>query len=257
MLLARLLALMGAREEATDVNEHIVKSYEEELALLDKWIAQMGGLAEHNLGRAFSALDKHDPRLASQAIEADRAIDQLQRDIENQVVLMIAKRQPMANDLRHIITVLNIAGDLERIGDLGKNIAKRALAIAGEHHPKQLMAGLGHMAELAARQLKDVLDAFSAHDEQKALAVWRGDASLDALYNSVFRELLTYMMEDPRNISLCTHLLFGAKNIERIGDHTTNIAEKVHYLVTGRVLTEDREKSDDTSSLLLGKTATD
>ncbi len=156
---------------------------------------------------------------------------------------MIAKRQPMANDLRHIMTVLKIAGDLERIGDLAKNIAKRAMAIAGENRPRQLMSGLGHMADLANKQLKDVLDALSTRDNAKALAVWRGDVSLDDLYNSVFRELLTYMMEDPRNIGLCTHLLFGAKNIERIGDHTTNIAENIHYLVTGQFIADDRPKA--------------
>ena len=146
---------------------------------------------------------------------------------------MIARRQPMANDLRHIMTVLKIAGDLERIGDLAKNIAKRALAVSGENHPKPLMTGLKHMTELALRQLKDVLDAYAERDADKALAVWRHDERIDAMYNSLFRELLTYMMEDPRNIGLCTHLLFGAKNIERIGDHTTNIAENVYYLVHG------------------------
>ena len=133
---------------------------------------------------------------------------------------MIARRQPMANDLRHVMTVLKIAGDLERIGDLAKNIAKRALAVSGENHPKPLMTGLKHMVELALSQLKDVLDAYAERDAEKAVAVWRHDERIDAMYNSLFRELLTYMMEDPRNIGLCTHLLFAAKNIERIGDHS-------------------------------------
>ncbi|HRD78071.1 MAG TPA: phosphate signaling complex protein PhoU, partial [Hyphomicrobiaceae bacterium] len=163
------------------------------------------------------------------------------------------KRQPMASDLRHIMTVLKIGGDLERIGDLAKNIAKRALATSSEPQPRSLLVGMTHMADQAHRQLKDVLDAFSVRDQAKALAVWRGDASLDALYNSVFRELLTYMMEDPRNIGLCTHLLFGAKNLERIGDHTTNIAENIHYLLTGTQLTDARPKGDDTSSVLFSK----
>ena len=166
---------------------------------------------------------------------------------------MIARRAPVANDLRHIMTVLKIAGDLERIGDLGKNIAKRTHGIATESHPIPLMSGLRHMSEIAMRQLKDVLDAFSSRDGKKALAVWRGDERLDALYNSVFRELLTYMMEDPRNIGFCTHLLFGAKNIERIGDHTTNIAENIHYLVTGTPLLEERPKGDDTSSVAMSQ----
>ena len=166
---------------------------------------------------------------------------------------MIARRQPMAVDLRHIMTVLKIAGDLERTGDLAKNIAKRALAISGENHPKPLMTGLKHMVELALSQLKDVLDAYAERDAEKAVAVWRRDERIDAMYNSLFRELLTYMMEDPRNIGLCTHLLFAAKNIERIGDHATNIAEDVHYLVHGVALADDRPKGDDTASTLIRK----
>ena len=151
------------------------------------------------------------------------------------------------------MTVLKITGDLERIGDLAKNIAKRATAISGENHPKSLMVGLRHMTELALSQLKDVLDAYIERDADKAMTVWRNDEKIDAMYNSLFRELLTYMMEDPRNIGLCTHLLFGAKNIERIGDHTTNIAENIYYMVHGRTLAEDRPKGADTSLLLLGK----
>jgi phosphate transport system protein len=231
---------------------HIVKSFDTDLSELDRMTAEMGGLAESLLRDAFLALERRDPKLAERVVAGDRPIDQLEHRLQDRAIAMIAKRQPMANDLRHVMTVLKIAGDLERIGDLAKNIAKRALAIASENHPKQLMVGIGHMCELAARQLKDVLDAFSSADDAKALAVWRADAGLDALYNSVFRELLTYMMEDPRNISLCTHLLFGAKNLERIGDHTTNIAENIHYLVTGRMLTDERDKGDDTSSVLVG-----
>jgi phosphate transport system protein len=228
--------------------EHIVKSFDQELAQIDTWIAQMGGMAEKLLGQAVDALERHDPKLADRAIASDRAIDDLERELQAQVITMIAKRQPMANDLRHIMTVLKIAGDLERIGDLAKNIAKRALAISGERHPKQLISGIRHMAELAMRQLKEVLDALTDRNAERALEVWRGDTRIDELYNSVFRELLTYMMEDPRNIGLCTHLLFGAKNIERIGDHTTNIAENVHYLVRGVAITEDRPKGDETST---------
>jgi phosphate transport system protein len=235
---------------------HIVKSYDAEFSELDRMTAQMGGLAEQLLADAFQALERRDPKLAEAAVSRDRAIDDLERQVQERAILMIAKRQPMANDLRHIMTVLKIAADLERVGDLAKNIAKRALAIAGENHPKPLMAGLGHMTDLALRQLKDVLDALSSRDAEKALTVWHSDAKLDALYNSVFRELLTYMMEDPRNIGLCTHLLFGAKNIERIGDHTTNIAENVVFLVTGKALTDDRPKNDDTSSVVPDRPAT-
>lgn len=224
------------------MNEHIVKSYEEELALLDKKIAHMGGLAEHNLGQSFDALERRDPRMAESVIRSDRTIDGLQREIEEQVISMIARRQPIANDLRHVMAAIRITGDLERIGDLAKNIAKRALAVAHEPHPKPLISGFRHMVELALRQLKDVLDAYADRDAERALAVWAEDAQIDAMYNSIFRELLTYMMEDPRNIGLSTHLLFGAKNIERVGDHTTNIAETVHYMVTGLSITDERPK---------------
>jgi phosphate transport system protein len=166
---------------------------------------------------------------------------------------MIARRQPLADDLRHVMAAIRITGDLERIGDLAKNIAKRALAVAQESHPKPLMTGLRHMVELALSQLKAVLDAYAERDADRALAVWRDDAKIDAMYNSLFRELLTYMMEDPRNIGLSTHLLFGAKNIERVGDHTTNIAETVHFLVRGFNITDDRPKDDQTSSTLISK----
>jgi phosphate transport system protein len=235
------------------MNEHIVTSYEEELALLDKKVAHMGGLAEHNLGQAFHALERRDPRLAEIVVKSDKSIDQFERDIETLVISMIARRQPMANDLRHVMVALRVAGDLERIGDLAKNIAKRALAIAHESHPKPLMTGLGHMVELALKQLKTVLDAYAERDAEKALSVWREDEQIDAMYNSLFRELLTYMMEDPRNIGLSTHLLFGAKNVERVGDHTTNIAETIHFLVRGTNISDDRPKLDETSTTLISR----
>ena len=233
------------------MNQHIVTSYDKELAQLDLKVAEMGGLAEQLLGRAFEALERRDPARAEAAVAQDLAIDQLERELQEDAILMVARRQPVANDLRHVMTVLKIAGDLERIGDLAKNIAKRALAVASETHPKPLLTGLRHMTEHALGQLKDVLDAFSTRDAGKAMLVWRSDERIDAMYNSIFRELLTYMMEDPRNIGLCTHLLFGAKNIERIGDHTTNIAENIHYLIHGAAPTEKRPKGDDTSSLLI------
>ena len=229
-------------------NEHIVRSYEEELSLLNNKIAKMGGLTEKVLGQSFEALDRRDPDLAASTISMDDEIDQLQREIEEQTVVMIARRQPMAYDLRQIMAALRISGDLERIGDLGKNIAKRAVAVVTEQQPKQLMLGLKHMGELSLNQLKEVLDAFIERDAERALSVWYNDEEIDAMYNSLFRELLTYMMEDPRNIGLCTHLLFGAKNIERVGDHATNIAETVYYLVHGRPITDQRPKGDTTSS---------
>ena len=233
------------------MKDHIVKSYDQDLAALDLKIAEMGGLCEQLLANAFAALEQRDPKRAAAAVASDLTIDALDRAVQDQAILMIARRQPMANDLRHVMTVIKIAGDLERIGDLAKNIAKRALAVAQETAPKALLTGLGHMTEHALGQLQDVLDAYATRDADKAMAVWRDDARIDALYNSIFREMLTYMMEDPRNIGLCTHLLFGAKNIERIGDHTTNIAENVHYLVHGVVPDGSRPKSDDTSTLIV------
>lgn len=231
------------------MDHHTVSSYDRELTRLDLKVAQMGGLAEQLLAHAFEALAKRDPARAEAAVGEDAAIDQLEREVQEQVILILARRQPVANDLRHIMTVLRIVGDLERIGDLSKNIAKRAHAVAWENHPQPLMSGLRHMTEHALSQLKDVLDAFSSRDADKAMRVWREDERIDVLYNSIFRELLTYMMEDPRTIGLCTHLLFGAKNLERIGDHTTNIAENIHYLIHGTTLGEDRPKGDDTSSM--------
>lgn len=229
-------------------HEHIVTSYQEELAALDNKIATMGGLAEQLLGQAIDALERRDPKLAEATIYSDKRIDGIERDVEEQAIVMIARRQPVALDLRQIMTAIRVASDLERIGDLGKNIAKRALAVAGESRPKPLMLGLKHMGELSLQQLKDVLDAYIARDADKAMRVWYRDEEIDAMYNSIFRELLTYMMEDPRNIGLCTHLLFGAKNIERIGDHATNIAETVHYLVHGKSIADERPKGDVTST---------
>ena len=231
-----------------DKHEHIVRSYEEELAALNTKIAKMGGLAEQVVGQSIDALERRDPDLAEVTIKEDEVIDALEHEIEEQAIVMIARRQPMAYDLRQIMAALRISADLERIGDLGKNIGKRALAVVGEQQPKKLMLGLKHMGELALEQLKEVLDAFIERDADRALKVWYKDEEIDAMYNSLFRELLTYMMEDPRNIGLCTHLLFGAKNIERIGDHATNIAENVWYRVHGEAILPPRDKRDETNT---------
>jgi phosphate transport system protein len=232
-------------------SKHTVTSLEEELVVLNTKIAKMGGLVEQVVGQSIEALEKRDRFLAENAISLDGMIDAQQRDIENDVIVLIVKRQPVAYDLRQVIAPLRISSDLERIGDLGKNIAKRTIAINAEPPPKQLMLGLRHMGELTLGQLKDVLDAFTERDADLALKVWLKDESLDDLYNSVFRELLTYMMEDPSNIGLCTHLLFGAKNLERIGDHTTNIAEIIYFLVHGRAIKSQRPKGDTTSTTLV------
>ncbi len=224
--------------------EHIVSSYDNDLQGLRQRISEMGGISEKMLVDAVSALARHDKTLAQTVIASDPRLDVLHREVEESAILTIARRQPLAVDLRETISAIRIAGDVERIGDLAKNIAKRALAIGGEFQPHKIVVGLQHMNDLVLGQLKDVLDAYAQKDTEKALDVWRRDGAIDALYTSLFRELLTYMMEDPRNISFCTHLLFCAKNIERIGDHTTNIAETVHYLVTGETLAIDRPKND-------------
>jgi phosphate transport system protein len=176
-------------------------------------------------------------------IEADRKIDDMHRQIEEQAVLVIARRQPMAQDLRETIAAIRISSDIERIGDLAKNIARRTIAIGSQSFSNHLRVGVEHLAELGLRQVKKVLDAYATRDVAKAEEVCAKDDEIDSVYNSLFRQLLTYMMEDPRNISMCTHLLFCAKNIERIGDHATNIAETVHYLITGEQWYEPRQSS--------------
>ena len=224
--------------------EHIVSSYDNDLQGLRRRISEMGGIAEKMLVESIAALVRHDKALAQTVISSDSRLDVLQREVEESAILTIARRQPLAVDLRETISAIRVSGDVERIGDLAKNIAKRALAIGGDFQPQKIVVGLQHMSDLVLGQLKDVLDAYSQQDTAKAVDVWKRDGAIDALYTSLFRELLTYMMEDPRNISFCTHLLFCAKNIERIGDHTTNIAETVHYLVTGETLAIDRPKAD-------------
>jgi phosphate transport system protein len=198
---------------------------------------------------------ERDIDLAERVITADTTIDAMQHEIEEKAVLTIARRQPMAVDLRDVVGALRLANDLERIGDLAKNIAKRVIALNAEFPPPKLIRGVEHMTDLVLGQMKAVLDAYARRDDAKAMAVWRGDEEIDAVCTSVFRELLTYMMEDPRNISFCIHLLFCAKNIERMGDHATNIAETVHYIIDGRPITDARPKGDTTTiaALVAGK----
>ena len=223
---------------------HTVTAFDDELKEIGGLVAQIGGMAERMIDEAMAALARADTDRAARVIEEDTRIDSLQREVEDKAILMIARRQPMAQDLREIVAAIRIASDLERVGDLAKNIAKRVIALQDQPQPKSLMHGVEHLAELSLEQLKDVLDAYGSRDVEQALAVWRRDEEIDALYTSLFRELLTYMMEDPRNIGFCTHLLFCAKNIERIGDHATNIAETVHYQITGVTLTDERPKND-------------
>ena len=222
--------------------DHIVRAYDKELEVLGRKIAEMGGIAEAMLADAMDALANVDTELASAVVARDPRLDVLQREIEENAILTIARRQPMALDLREIVAAIRVSGDLERVGDLAKNIAKRAVIVASEPRLPRAVVGLRHMNELAATQLKDVLDAYAQRDLDQVEAVWTRDADLDSLEDSIFRDLLTSMMEDPRNISFCAHLLFCAKNIERVGDHTTNIAETVFYLVTGNTMPVERPK---------------
>ncbi len=226
---------------------HIVTAFENELREINRKVAEMGGLAEKSVVDSIDALIKRDTILAQRVIAADARLDQLQREIEDDAITLIAKRQPLAVDLREVVSAIRISNDLERVGDLAKNTAKRVLALRGDYQAAALLRGVEHMSEIVLEQLKEVLDAFGARDANRAMAVWKRDGAVDDLYTSLFRELLTYMMEDPRQITMCTHLLFAAKNVERIGDHATNIAETVHYLVVGEQLADERPKSDASS----------
>ena len=220
--------------------DHTVKAYDRELDTLERRIAEMGGIAEKMVIDAMDALANADTVLAHQVVATDPRLDALQREIEDMTVMTIARRQPVAVDLRELIGAIRIAGDLERVGDLAKNIAKRTVKLGAEARVPRAIIGLKHMNEVANELLKDVLDAYAQRDAERAREVWERDIDLDALEDSVFRDLLTHMMEDPRNISFCAHLLFCSKNIERIGDHATNIAETVVYLVTGQPMPTER-----------------
>lgn len=226
--------------------DHIVKSFDEELSRLSDLTSRMGGLAEVQIERAIESLQRRNSEEATQIIEDDMRIDELQVEIEELAIQMIARRQPLATDLRATVAGLKIAPLIERIGDYAKNIARRTIAL-NQNPPIKPMFTIPRMGRMARGMVQDVLDAFSNNDLAKARAVWVRDAELDDMYDSLFRELLTYMMEDPRSITSCTHLLFVARNIERIGDIATNIAEIVHYQVEGSTLTENRPKTDEAS----------
>ncbi len=223
--------------------QHIVRSYSQELQHLRDLITEMGGLVENQVALAAGAVTNGDSDLATRAVEQDSAVDELEREVERFVIRMLALRQPMAADLRQIVAALKIVSGLERIGDYAKNVAKRSIVLTQFTSPMSL-SGLAHMARLVQENLKLVIDAFGEGDAAKAVQVWQSDQAVDDLYNTIFRELVTYMMEDPRNITPCTHLLFIAKNLERIGDHATNIAETIHYAVKGENLPQARPKGD-------------
>ncbi len=226
----------------TALNEHIVSSYEDELTNLNKAISEMGGMVEQAITNSANALLRLDHTQAQDVRLFDKKIDEIQQNINDAAVSIIARRQPMAADLRMVVTAIQVANDLERTGDMAKQLAKRALQIESLGLAPKFYNGVKHMTELVARQLKSALDAYLARDSKAAVDVCGRDDEVDAMYNSLFRELLTYMMEDPRNITQCTHLLFCTKSLERVGDHATNIAEAAYYLETGRHLGADENQ---------------
>lgn len=227
---------------------HTAQIFDTDLQELARKIVNMGRLDDEQIAAATEALVKYDTVLASRVIAADDRVDALQQDIEEKAVTTIARRQPMAVDLREIVGALRISNVLERVGDLAENNAKRVMLLSDEFRINEVIVQFQRMVQLVRDQLTRVLQSYERRDVAEALEVWRKDQEVDALYTSLFRELLTYMMENPRNITFCTHLLFCAKNIERMGDHATNIAETVYYIVEGRPLTEERPKADVTST---------
>ncbi len=230
-------------------SSHIYSAFDEELKFLMRRISEMGGLAEQMVAESVRSLVNSDAALAQKVISDDVIMDSMEKEIGEKAVVTIAKRQPVASDLREIIGALRIASDLERVGDLGKSNSKRVVAIQATGVPRKLARGLEHLSDLALAQLKEVLDVYTTRSAEKAKSIRDRDEEIDAIYTSLFRELLTYMMEDPRNITSCTHLLFCAKNIERIGDHATNIAETIYYMTTGAPPEGERPKEDLTSSV--------
>lgn len=232
------------------MSDHIMKAYDEELGELRSLIDSMGEIVLVQVDAAGRALQQSDASLAEMAMQKDHTVDNLFRNVEEKAIRMIAKRQPVAGDLRAIMASIKIAADLERIGDLAKNTAKRSAAMAdGMGRLAEVVLPIGEMAE---DEVRKVLVAFRSNDSAAALSVWQRDEELDELYNSCFRQLLTYMLENPRMIGVCTHLLFVAKNMERIGDHATNIAENICYLVDGKLPSGSRPKRDTTMSPDLG-----
>jgi phosphate transport system protein len=218
------------------MSDHTIKAIDRDLDTLGRLIAEMGGIAQKMVSDAMNALSTFDYNLAQFVLQTDARLDTLQREIEEQAIVEIARTQPVACDLREIIGAIRIAGNLERVGDLAKNIAKRAIKIGSDAQLTGTLVGLKRMADMSTEILSDVIEAYVMRDAVRAQVVWSRDAELDSLEESVFRDILTRMMEDPRNIGFGAHLLFCSKNIERVGDHATNIAESVYYMVTGGTL---------------------
>ena len=226
-----------------EIADHIVKSYQLELKRLRDLLVEMGGLVEAQVAAATVAVVEQDLDAATRTVEQDPAVDALEREVETFVIRLLALRQPMAQDLRQIVAALKMTSDFERIGDYAANVAKRSIVLS-QFNLSFKLTGLAHMARMVQESLKLTVDAVGDADADKAIQVWRSDQAVDDIYTAIFRELVTYMMEDPRNITPCTHLLFIAKNLERIGDHATNIAETVHFAATGQSLPEKRPKGE-------------
>ena len=229
--------------------EHIVKSYDEELNRLTGEIQRMGNLALVELEAAITAVIERDSDAAERIIASDKAIDELENEISQDVIRLLALRQPIARDLREVLAALRISSDIERIGDYAANVAKRALALNRVEQVRPVIS-MPRLGKIAGEIISEGLLAYRDRDANRALLAWARDEELDALYTGIFRELLTYMMEDPRNITACTHLLFMAKNIERIGDHATNIAENIYFIVHGTQIAQERRKGDKTTSMV-------
>jgi phosphate transport system protein len=229
---------------------HLIKSFDQELRRLRDMMVEMGGIVENQVALAAVAIMDRDGTAASRVVEEDPRVDALERQVEQFVIRMLALRQPVASDLRHAVAALKMTVDLERIGDYAANVAKRSIVLSQFTLPYSL-AGLGHMARLVQENLKLTVDAIGENDADKAVQVWRSDLMVDDIYTVIFRELITYMMEDPRNITPCTHLLFIAKNLERIGDHATNIAETIYYAVKGESLPDARPKGDSSAYAMM------
>ena len=238
---------MDSIKDDLRMSDHTTKAFDVELRELTRMVAEMGGLVEKQIADSLDALADRDSDIAQRPIALDPKIDALQHEIEEKAVFTIARRQPMAIDLREIIGALRIANDLERVGDLAKNNAKRVLPLSEEVQPANLMLGVERLGEMVLERIRQVLDSYANRNLDLALAVWNGDEEIDLRCTGLFRELLTYMMEDARHITYCIHLMFCAKNLERMGDHATNIAETIYYIINGSAITEQRPKGDTTS----------
>ena len=224
--------------------DHTAKAFDADLRELTRMVSELGRLVEKQITDALDALANHNSELGQRAIAFDPQIDGLQHKIEEKAVLTIARRQPVAIDLREIVGAISIANDLERVGDLAKDIGERVLPPSDDLHPANLILGVEHMGTLVLERLRQVLDSYAKRQLELALEVWNGGQEIDSTCIALFRELLTYIMEDARNITYCIHLMFCAKNIERMGDHATNIAETVYYIIEGRAIAEGRPKGD-------------